>query len=116
MTDGELRDALMHLSHSMSSITSPPPPHPPSPYVDLHGDKIVASVSLNLQDLRKNQDDATLGLNKTAIERNVVHERLEDERPGNKLHFTLTDKERFSRYQNIASASSERFSMFTLRV
>lgn len=61
----------------------PRPHHPPScSYIGQHGDVLVASVSLNLQDLRNGQDDAVLRLNDGAIKRNVVRKRLRAEKSG----------------------------------
>lgn len=54
------------------------PYHLPScaSYIGLHIGVSVASVPLNLKDLMENQDDAVLGLNDSAIKRNVVRKCL----------------------------------------
>lgn len=45
-------------------------------YIGQHIGVSVASVPLNLKDLMENQDDAVLGLNDSAIKRNVVRKCL----------------------------------------
>lgn len=57
---------------------APHPHHLPScaSYNGLHMGVSVASVPLNLKDLMENQDDAVLGLNDSAIKRNVVRKCL----------------------------------------
>lgn len=57
--------------------------HSLHPYIDLCGDQFTASVAVDFEDLREDYDDAGLGLNETAVKRNFIHNRLEDERRKN---------------------------------
>lgn len=70
--------SLCSATYGVINRPKPRPHRQPScaSYGSQHCDGIVASVSLNLQDLRKNQDDAVLGLHDCAIKRNVVRKRL----------------------------------------
>lgn len=66
------------LQWNTSSDQSHPCPAPTTcaSYNGLHIGVSVASVPLNLKDLMENQDDAVLGLNDSAIKRNVVRKCL----------------------------------------
>lgn len=70
--------SLCSASHQVFNHHVPRPHHLPScaSYIDLHIGVSVASVPLNLEDLMENQDDAVLGLNDSAVYRNVVRKRL----------------------------------------
>ncbi|MEQ2186638.1 hypothetical protein GOODEAATRI_030622, partial [Goodea atripinnis] len=43
------------------------------------GDLLTAPVATNFEDLLEDDDDAVLRLNKTAVERNIVHSSLQEE-------------------------------------
>lgn len=71
------------IDQSNNQLIYPEIVHTLHPYIDLHGDLFTASVAVDFEDLREDYDDASLGLNETAVKRNFIHNCLEGERRRN---------------------------------